>query len=342
MKAESFKQRVVSCFKAWEDWALYPGQFLIQLQNIFLGLVSSGTPEPGEEEKAGTGEDSDEDVDGVPLDGAALLKAGGGASVVRPDSRDSDVDSVDGAPLGEPEKRKPTSKASGFVASKWETVDPEEVKKGVVTTSKWETEEVDQLVKARKALMGSVASKWDERDEDIDGEPLDEDSDSGELPDVDTRVTEERRALLRDVEVRVMHYQDELESGRKGLKSGWTISEQVEHYRKKMMKKATDDTPRRMRSLSDSPERRVETSRKKKKRRKTRSSSRSRSRSKSRNRSPERRKDKRRRSRSSSSSPERVSKRVRERSRSRSPRTPKRSKRSRSRTPKKHKKKSRH
>merc|ERR1719472_476571 len=53
MKAESFKQRVVSCFKAWEDWALYPPQFLIQLQNIFLGLVSSGTPEPEEEVEGG-------------------------------------------------------------------------------------------------------------------------------------------------------------------------------------------------------------------------------------------------------------------------------------------------
>ena len=48
--------------------------------------------------------------------------------------------------LGESEKLGGKA-ASGFVASKWETVDPEEVKKGVVTTSKWETEEKDELVK---------------------------------------------------------------------------------------------------------------------------------------------------------------------------------------------------
>lgn len=236
------------------------------------------------------------------------------------------------------------------MSSKWETVDPEDVKAGAVTTSKWEVEEKDSLVQARKALMGSVASKWDEKEEDIDGEPLDRDSDSGDIPDLDTRVTEERRALLRDVEVKVMQYQDELENGRKGIKSGWTISEQVEHYRKKMLRKATEklsekESPRRSERgrspgevASDSPERRLDKSARKKKRRRTRSSSVSKSKSRERNRSRDRRERGRRR-KSSSSSPERGSKRSRgDRDRSKS-RTPKRSKRSRSRSPRKHKKK---
>ena len=29
------------CFRAWEEWAIYPNDFLIQLQNVFLGLTSS-------------------------------------------------------------------------------------------------------------------------------------------------------------------------------------------------------------------------------------------------------------------------------------------------------------
>merc|ERR1719204_2015321 len=41
-KAEAFRQRVCNCFRAWEDWALYPQDFLIKLQNIFLGLVGGG------------------------------------------------------------------------------------------------------------------------------------------------------------------------------------------------------------------------------------------------------------------------------------------------------------
>merc|ERR1712228_935912 len=257
----------------------------------------------------------------------------------RRETKESDEDSLDGAPLGSlGESEKLGGKvASGFVASKWETVDPEEVKKGVVTTSKWETEEKDELVKARKALMGSVASKWDDREDDIDGVPMGRDSDSGEVEELDPRKDEERRAILREVEVRVMQYQDELESGRKSVKSGWTVAEQVEHYRRKVMKKtvAEQETPKRGRSPSASPERKPEKS-KKKKRRRTRSSSRSRS------RSPERKKEKRKRSRSSSSSPDRGSKKNnRDRAGSRS-RSPRRSKKSRSRSPRKHKKKSRH
>jgi len=349
MKAESFKQRVMSCFRAWEDWALYPMDSLIKLQNIFLGLVATIIPEPEPEPKekepikeaSVEQDDSDEDVDGVPLDGAALLKASAGLSVTRPDSR-TDEESLDGAPI---EISKPNSSRAGFVSSKWETVDPEEVKAQAVTTSKWEVEEKDQLVKARKALMGSVASKWDDKDEDIDGEPLDQDTDDGEIPDVDTRVTEERRALLRDVEVKVMQYQDELENGRKGIKSGWTISDQVEHYRKKMLRKATEkqlerDSPRDKSpgEASDTPERKPERSSRKKKRRRTRSSSGSRSRSRERNRSRDGR-NKRRKSRSPSSSPDRIPKRSqREKERSRS-RSPKRSKRSRSRSQRKQKKK---
>lgn len=39
LKAEQFKQKVMSVFRAWEDWAIYAGEYLGNLQNIFLGLV---------------------------------------------------------------------------------------------------------------------------------------------------------------------------------------------------------------------------------------------------------------------------------------------------------------
>ena len=85
MKAESFKQRVMSCFKAWEDWALYPQMELIKYQNIFLGLVddsNNGDDAEGKEDEDvdGNSMSDDDDVDGIPLDGAALLKASKGAS----------------------------------------------------------------------------------------------------------------------------------------------------------------------------------------------------------------------------------------------------------------------
>ncbi len=39
LKAEQFKQRVLACFRCWEENALYTTDMLIRLQNIFLGLV---------------------------------------------------------------------------------------------------------------------------------------------------------------------------------------------------------------------------------------------------------------------------------------------------------------
>ena len=84
MKAESFKQRVMSCFKAWEDWALYPQMELIKYQNIFLGLVEDSNnggddaDEKEDDDVDGNSMSEDDDVDGIPLDGAALLKASKG------------------------------------------------------------------------------------------------------------------------------------------------------------------------------------------------------------------------------------------------------------------------
>lgn len=36
------QQKVMSCFRAWEDWAIYPQPYLIHLQNIFLGFAKVG------------------------------------------------------------------------------------------------------------------------------------------------------------------------------------------------------------------------------------------------------------------------------------------------------------
>ena len=75
-----FFQRVCNCFRAWEDWALYPQDFLIKLQNIFLGLVGGGGGEVDEDSDGGGSDGNndvtpkrvvadydDDDVDGKPM-----------------------------------------------------------------------------------------------------------------------------------------------------------------------------------------------------------------------------------------------------------------------------------
>jgi len=363
-QAEAFKQRVMCIFNAWEDWHLYPMDFLIKCQNQFLGLVTATEPEEDIETTAkdtdGDGSGTDDDVDGLPLDAQAALLKGASAKVPKLVDRSGSEseDDADGTPLDQILLNKnrlspaPPPPAGAFIKSKWETVDPEQVKAQAVTTSKWEREENDELVKARKALMGSVASKWERDDsgaDSNDGEPIERGDGASEL---DAKAAEVRRQILRDIEVKVMAYQDELETGDKGVKSGWSINEQVEHYRKKLLRKALEQTPaahnhknnndHNRESGEHSDEGLSRSSTKKKKRKRDRSASSSstpdrnvRSRSRSRDKRSSKKKRERSRERSYSSSPDRSRNKRDKRD------SPKRSKRSRSRTPKKHKKKRR-
>lgn len=52
-----------------------------------------------------------------------------------------------------------------------------------------------------------------------------------------SEMNEEKRSKLREIEVKVMKFQDELESGKRPKKHGQSIQEQVEHYRDKLLQK---------------------------------------------------------------------------------------------------------
>ena len=84
-----------------------------------------------------------------------------------------------------------------------------------ITTSKWDLFD-------DKGRKGITEPDDEDDEEDIDGVPLNHDDNQ-----LDLRVSEDRRARLREIEIQVMKYQDELESGKQAVKSGWTISEQA-------------------------------------------------------------------------------------------------------------------
>ncbi|KAI8770541.1 U2 snRNP-associated SURP motif-containing protein [Biomphalaria glabrata] len=325
LKAEQFKQKVMNCFRAWEDWAVYPNDFLITLQNIFLGLVMP-TKDESPERKIEKPLDLDgaplEDVDGFPL--AVLPKP-------VPDLDGDEIkEDVDGLPLmeadidGDPFPAKaptppPTAAQPAFIRSKWEEVDETELQAQAMTTSKWEMLEPEEEANTH------------ETGEDIDGMPLDDtnrpsnvqsdESDNESEPDSVSmsrssmqdnvynlkysQLSEERRQKLREIEVKVVKYQDELEAGKRSRKSGMSLQDQVEHYRRKLHNKLLNmqDSPqaerdssgskKRYRSRSSSPSRQAKSSErsdtpKRKKKDKDRSPKRSsrRSRSGSRSRSP--------------------------------------------------------
>ncbi|XP_024910244.1 U2 snRNP-associated SURP motif-containing protein isoform X3 [Cynoglossus semilaevis] len=371
LQSENFKQRVMSCFRAWEDWAVYPDPFLIKLQNIFLGLVNLTVekeqppliPEPEIVEDidgAPIGDFVDghplEDVDGVPIEGGqidgapidgALLDDLDGVPIKHID------DDLDGIPFDQ-------SKEATFkvAPSKWEAVDEAELQAQAVTTSKWEAFEQSEGTK-----------KMDSYSDDDDRSPRSDDQ-SFSNPVKMLERNEEKRTKLREIEVKVMKFQDELESGKRLKKPGQSIQEQVEHYRDKLLqkekekeklerekekeKKEKEKAEARLKELKKEKEKEDTPTRKDRKRRHSGSPSPSRSSRRGRSSSPrsersersERSFSKDTSSRSSHKDSPRSSNKKSSKSicGSRSPslpRTPKRSRRSRSRTPKKPAKKSR-
>uniref|UniRef100_A0A8C1W938 Zgc:163098 n=1 Tax=Cyprinus carpio TaxID=7962 RepID=A0A8C1W938_CYPCA len=195
LQAEQFKQRVMGCFRAWEDWAVYPDSFLIQLQNIFLGLIKPG------EEVIDRAEVSCE-IDGAPLD-----DLDGSPLTWDPSSIDGvPVDDIDGVPLGNP----------------IDDIDGVPFDEG-----------------SDKTLPAVALSKWEKV----------EDSESSatvqglqELNRTDVAIFHElvysvpRRKYL----VKVMNFQDELESGKRQRKSSMTLQQQVQHYRNRLLQKEFD------------------------------------------------------------------------------------------------------
>ncbi|XP_052472739.1 U2 snRNP-associated SURP motif-containing protein isoform X3 [Carassius gibelio] len=373
LQSENFKQRVMSCFRAWEDWAVYPDPFLIKLQNIFLGLVSLDSEKetadllPEQPERS-------EDIDGAPiveveLDGAPLDDVDGMPIDGLPIDG-APLDDLDGMPIkgtdddldGVPLDQKPGFKVA---PSKWEEVDGTALEAQAVTTSKWEIFDLpDESEKSKTGATHETENKDSLKssstaDQQSYSNPVREEYDSKSAKF--SEMSEEKRAKLREIELKVMKFQDELESGKRPKKSGPSIQEQVELYRDKLLQREKEketekdkekEKERKDKEKSDVSHKEKDKDdstpgRKEKKRRHSPSPSPTRSSSSRRCRSPSPRSERSDRSHTKDSSrlsykdsPRDINRRSSKRSPS-PPRTPKRTRRSRSRTPKKSSKKSR-
>ncbi|KAL3315181.1 U2 snRNP-associated SURP domain-containing protein [Cichlidogyrus casuarinus] len=173
VKCEQMKQKVMLCFRAWEDWAVYPNEFLIQLQNIFLGLFHL------------------DDRGSSALDGETLQIFAGRCTIPQVSEEDPDLDGtslvnydiddsgdVDGSPLEQPISRvitpreepkrvtkPPITMSQLFMPSKWESVEPSVLAKEAITTAsmtKWDRNDLAEGSRNRNS--GS--------DDELDGMPL--------------------------------------------------------------------------------------------------------------------------------------------------------------------------
>lgn len=161
-------------------------------------------------------------------------------------------ENIDGVPLDNSDNA-PTS-SSGFVKSKWEELDPAQVADQAITTSKWEFTDPVAPEPPKISLICNYDNSESESDSESDNE--------------------EKRKRLREIEIKLVEYQDELESGKRQKKPGYSINEQIEHYRVKLLRKTerqdsdsqhsdryASSSSKRDRRSSTSSERRVKKSR---------------------------------------------------------------------------------
>uniref|UniRef100_A0A8C3HCJ3 U2 snRNP-associated SURP motif-containing protein n=1 Tax=Chrysemys picta bellii TaxID=8478 RepID=A0A8C3HCJ3_CHRPI len=246
LQSENFKQRVMTCFRAWEDWAIYPEPFLIKLQNIFLGLVNIIEEKEIEEvpddlDGAPIEEELDgaplEDVDGIPIDAAPIDDLDG----IPIKSLDDDLD---GVPLDTSEESKKNEPIFKVAPSKWEAVDEAELEAQAVTTSKWElfdqheeSEEEENQNQEEESEDEEDTQSSKSEEQHMYSNPIKEEMPESKSSIKYSEMSEEKRAKLREIELKVMKFQDELESGKRPKKPGQSFQEQVEHYRDKLLQR---------------------------------------------------------------------------------------------------------
>ncbi|XP_067852916.1 U2 snRNP-associated SURP motif-containing protein-like isoform X4 [Heptranchias perlo] len=280
LQAEQFKQKVMTCFRAWEDWAVYPEPFLIRLQNIFLGLMKldddvSERPVVHDDVDGAPIDDDHvaplDDVDGLPIDGMPL----DGAPLDDIDGipLKSVEDDLDGMPMEEMVVIKKEEPLLKIAPSKWETVDESELEAHAITTSKWDL--LDHRESEEKIEIKEEVKEESEEEEDdgtVSEESFVQKEEPGDLKSQKMlEMSEEKRAKLREIELKVMKFQDELESGKRTKKSGMTFQQQVEHYRSKLLQKEKEkDQDKEQEKEGGDPERIKDTSKEKDKKEKDR------------------------------------------------------------------------
>ncbi|CAK9293338.1 unnamed protein product [Gordionus sp. m RMFG-2023] len=321
LKAEQFKQKIMSCLKAWEDWDIYPGDYICQLQNIFLGLqtdinvrtnilykryqepllslINNGQNSFAQKQESLSFQ-LNQDTEGFDLDGAPLDIAGNESELLADKRSRSDIaptklsiyedlysdndensklEDIDGLPftnLKNPvlDNSSTLQNASinttanivgAFVKSKWEEVDETTLQAQVMTTSKWET--LEDPEKYYTEIQNTPPSEHDdetdapinnglfsqrlhagEEEEDIDGEAMVEPALASTLNM--EHISQDKRSKLREIELKVIQYQDDLESGKISKKFGLSQQEQVQKYRIKLLNspnysdiRSTNNTP---------------------------------------------------------------------------------------------------
>lgn len=241
--ADQFRQRVLNVLKAWQNWSLYPNDFLLQMQNTFMGFDKKPLVDVDPDEDQDTSSEKDEKEKGeepdplIPESAPKTAQKMNLARLVGYGSDDSDQETSTSVKVSE-QSQPPQAGKLKFLASKWETIDPKVVEEQAVTTSKWDMfeddkskdKDKDKQHPSRSGILGVLSTIGQDPDEDSDSE-----GSQGATEQDDVK----RRAKLRDIECKVLKFQDELEKKRRNTRS--EIQEQCREFRANLVRRMDDD-----------------------------------------------------------------------------------------------------
>ncbi len=173
-------------------------------------------------------------------------------------------DDLDGVPLDTAEDSKKNEPIFKVAPSKWEAVDESELEAQAVTTSKWELfdqheeseeEEIPNQEEESEDEEDTQSSKSEEQH--MYSNPIKEEMPESKSSVKYSEMSEEKRAKLREIELKVMKFQDELESGKRPKKPGQSFQEQVEHYRDKLLQREKEKELERERRKGQEGQRKI-------------------------------------------------------------------------------------
>eukprot|EP00117_Sycon_ciliatum_P015546 scpid41385/ scgid15341/ U2 snRNP-associated SURP motif-containing protein; 140 kDa Ser/Arg-rich domain protein; U2-associated protein SR140 len=272
IRADKFRQQVLNCVRAWEECAVYPPMFLVNLRAIFLGKDDQPSTMDGDVDGAPI------DMDGLPsqappgqsnipslsastavapagaspgvadLDGAPLDLDGEPVEEQDEDDSDDDVDFTDrissnarNAPL--PSFKTPAAARPGIepprMLSKWEMVDEgADDDDDDVTTSNSHRSQSPTMLGSSSATRSKAEPSSSTSSVSLSmssARPPLASAPSSASAFSDSVDSEEKRRRLREIEVKVVEYADRLEAKAKRRGKPMDIQAELEKYRQELL-----------------------------------------------------------------------------------------------------------
>ncbi|KAL4716875.1 hypothetical protein ACJJTC_012686 [Scirpophaga incertulas] len=254
LQAEGFRARVGRVLQAWADWAVYPADLLARAHDVFMGRARSEsedaaatetTAEPPVAEaprrsrsgSASSASSAEWGGGGLPLDGAALRR-------LAAERQPAAAADIDGLLLYTTNARNTIHLLPPVARYLDEDID------GVPLEGDADADiDGEQIGTGGGGGGAFVPSRWESVDVEPPEPPEPPNMQPGPAPepappalqpgDSDEQVLS--RETLRDIEVRVLQYADELEAGRG--KKRLPPQQQIQHYRRKLIRKVRQARP---------------------------------------------------------------------------------------------------